>query len=76
MAERVIVTIHLPLEMGAVGRIMRAVAREFPDATVANMDGGFGLRADDDPRLTVGARRRIARDRSRAAQEASHAEAT
>ena len=34
MAERVIVTLHLPLDMGAVSRILKAIAVDYPDATI------------------------------------------
>lgn len=71
MTVRTLVTVHLPLEMGAVGRIMRAVAHEYPDAVVLGKGGSFELQADDDPQLTIGARRRIVRDRERAAKVAT-----
>jgi hypothetical protein len=65
VAERVIVTVHLPLEMGAVGRILKAVAREYPDSVIDQTSGGntFAIRADDDARLTPADRRRIAKAR-------------
>lgn len=51
--KRLMVTIHLPMEMGAAGRILAAVAREFPDATIRNLpDAAVGVEADDDPSLT------------------------
>jgi hypothetical protein len=71
MTMRTLVTVHLPLEMGAVGRIMRAVAREYPDAVVLGKGGAFELQADDDLSLTIGARRRIVRDRERASRAES-----
>lgn len=69
MSERVVVTLHLPMEMGAASRIMRAVAREYPDATVAEpsrQTSVVHIRADDDPALTKADRQRIARERRRA----------
>lgn len=33
--KRAIVTLHLPLEMGSVGRILQVVGTFYPDATVA-----------------------------------------
>lgn len=67
VADRVVVTLHLPMEMGAAGRIMRAVAREFPDARVDQSSGGqtWAVKADDDFGLTAADRRRIARGRDR-----------
>ena len=57
MSVRILVTLHLPMEMGAAGRIMAAVAREYPDATVAEPAGGvMSIQADDD-RQTPAARR-------------------
>lgn len=38
-----IVTIHLPLDMGAVGKILERVAQEYPDATVHPGDDGLTL---------------------------------
>jgi len=69
MAERVIVRIYLPLEMGAVGRIMAAVARDFPDAIVAKGEppSEMALVADDDVTLTPARRRRLIRERRKAA---------
>ena len=55
MAERVIVRIYLPLEMGAVGRICKAVGVDFPDAVVGE---DFSIRADPD--ITKAERRKIA----------------
>lgn len=68
MAERVIVTLHLPLEMGAAARIAQAIAREFPDAVVDQTSGGstWAIRADDDPFLSkADRRRRVAEARRR-----------
>jgi hypothetical protein len=67
MTERVMVTLHLPMEMGAAGRIMKVVAQQFPDATCRNGGGGFELIADDAP-LTPAQRRRIAADRRAASR--------
>jgi hypothetical protein len=63
---RPIVTLHLPLEMGAVGRICAAVAREYPDATVSE---GFVIQADDDF-LTKAQRREIAKRRREGVSDA------
>jgi hypothetical protein len=60
MSERVVVTLHLPLEMGVVGRILKAIAREFPDARFG--ENGQVV-ADDDLRLTPIRRRAIAKAR-------------
>ncbi len=46
MSVRKIVSIHLPLDMGAVGRILKVIADEFPDATV---NENFEVHADDRP---------------------------
>lgn len=66
MSVRTVVTIHLPLEMGAVGRIMKAVAREYPDAVVSNAAGGttFAIVADDDVHLTPADRRALVKRRT------------
>lgn len=48
MSRRVIVTVHLPLEMGAVGRILKAIAREYPDAEVKGEGGSFEVIAEAD----------------------------
>lgn len=66
MSVRVIVTLHLPLDMGAVGRILRAVSTAYPDAVISDgstTGGNFAVAADDDPMLTTADRRRIARER-------------
>ena len=34
MTRRPIVSFHLPLDMGAVGRILAVIAKEYPDAVV------------------------------------------
>lgn len=70
MTVRVIVTLHLPLEMGSAVRIMAKVEREFPDAQVAEPDGSvLRMQADDDWSLTNADRKRIARDRRRIARD-------
>lgn len=62
MSRRPVVTIHLPLEMGAAAAIMKAVAREFPDAVVGNTPAGdVQLIADDSPSLTPAQRRAMAK---------------
>lgn len=56
MTRRPIVTIHLPLEMGAIRAILAAVAREFPDATVGQQPAGTSdcvVVANDSPLLTA-----------------------
>jgi hypothetical protein len=63
MSDRVIVTLHLPLEMGAFGRILKAIARDYPDA---RMGENGQVTADDDVRLTQAQRRAIVRERERA----------
>ena len=65
--RRPIVTLHLPLDMGSVGRICAAVAREYPDATV---NESFVIHADDDF-LTKGQRREIAHARRSEWKESS-----
>jgi hypothetical protein len=63
MTKRVIVQLHPPLAMGAVGRVLKAIAREWPDATVTgSTDGGMVVSADPDlsrseARAAVAARR-------------------
>lgn len=48
--RRPVVTLHLPLDMGAVGRILQAVAAEYPDAVVGEGDeqGRMVIEADTD----------------------------
>lgn len=69
MTVRVIVTLHLPLEMGAVGAIMTAVAQQYPDAVIdgSSGDGVMAIAADDRP-LTLADRRGIAKRRAHAAE--------
>ena len=67
MTRRVIVTLHLPLDMGAVGRILKAVASEYPDATVGE---NFQITADDGP-LSRSHRRTIAHARRMASRPGS-----
>ena len=64
--RRPIITLHLPLEMGAVGAILRAVAREYPDAVVGEPTAGGAMvvHADDGP-LTKAQRRALAKERTR-----------
>lgn len=64
MTERVIVTLHLPLPMGEAARILKAVAREFPDAWIREpaADGAAQIVANDSS-LSKAERRRIAADR-------------
>jgi hypothetical protein len=63
VSKRVIARLYLPLEMGAVGRITIAIAREHPDAVVAyGAEGEFAISADPD--LSPSERRRIARERN------------
>ena len=64
MSERVIVTLHLPLDMGAVARICKAVARDYPDAVVSQETGGFDIKADPD--IPMSERIRIGRERREA----------
>ena len=64
MTDRVIVTLHLPIEAGSFARILKVVAREFPDARIE--DGQ--VIADDDPHLTPARRRAIVRARQLAGQ--------
>lgn len=61
MTRRTIVTLYLPLDTIAVGRVMRAVVIGWPDATVEGSGGEMRVIADDD--LPLSARRRIARER-------------
>lgn len=51
MSKRLIVTIHLPLDMGAVGKILERIGAEYPDATVTPGDDGLSLDvlAEDPP---------------------------
>lgn len=49
MSKRVIVTLHLPLEMGSVGRILQVVGTFYPDATVAPGDDSVSLEIVADP---------------------------
>jgi hypothetical protein len=49
--------------MGAAARIMKAVAREFPDAVVDQSSGvNWAIRADDNPHITKEERRRRIRE--------------
>lgn len=64
MTKRVIVQLHPPLAMGAVGRVLKAIAREWPDATVTgSTDGGMVISADPDLSRTE-ARRAVAERRA------------
>ena len=65
MTERVVVTIHLPLEMGTVGRLLRTVARDYPDAVVVEPTGS-GMEVVADPDLTFTERRAKAKAKARA----------
>jgi hypothetical protein len=65
---RPIVTLHLPLDMGAVGRICGAVAREYPDATVTE---NFVISAEADDYLTKAERKAISRERAKVWREGS-----
>jgi hypothetical protein len=61
VTERLIVTIHLPLEMLTVARLLKVIVKDYPDAVVAepSVDGRMEIRADDD--LTHAERRAKAR---------------
>jgi len=49
MTTRTIVTVHLPLEMGSVGRILQTIGAFYPDAVVAAQeDGSMAILADPD----------------------------
>lgn len=48
-ARRPIVTLHLPLEMGSVGRILQVVGTFYPDATVGPGDDSSSLVVEADP---------------------------
>jgi hypothetical protein len=63
MPERVVLTIHLPLEMGTVGRLLKAVARDYPDAVVVEPTGA-GMEVVADPDLTFLQRREKAKARA------------
>lgn len=49
--RRKIVTIHLPLDMGATGKILERIGEEYPDATVTPGEDGASLEivAEDPP---------------------------
>jgi hypothetical protein len=49
--KRTIVTLHLPLEMGSVGRILQVVGTFYPDATVAPGDDSASLEITADPEI-------------------------
>ena len=66
MTKRVIVRLHLPLEMGAVGRVMKSVAREWPDATVTGSMAGGEMVISADPDLTRAQARAAVAERRRA----------
>ena len=68
MADRTLVTLHLPLEMGLAARVMRAVAQAVPDARVRSAEAGIEIGADDDPTLTLAMRRRRVKERLARAQ--------
>lgn len=54
--KRVVVTLHLPMEMGAAARIMKAVAREFKDSVVGEPSSGDGrmeIHAEAEPVTVV-----------------------
>ena len=40
--RRRLVTLHLPIEMGVAARVMKAVAREYPEAVVS-MEGAASV---------------------------------
>ena len=63
MTRRTIVTLHLPLDSAYVVRMLKAVALAWPDATVKGDGSEIRVIVDDDPALTLPARRRIARAR-------------
>ena len=47
--KRTIVTLHLPLEMGSVGRTLQVIGAFYPDATVAPGDDSASLEIQADP---------------------------
>jgi hypothetical protein len=47
--KRTIVTLHLPLEMGSVGRILQVVGSFYQDATIAPGDDSASLEVWADP---------------------------
>lgn len=62
MSRRVLVTIHLPLEMGSVAGILRAASREWPDAVVGEGPADeMRIIADDSAVLTKSQRRAMAK---------------
>lgn len=64
MTKSVIVHLYPPLAMGAVGRVLKAVAREWPDATVTGSTNG-GMVVSAAPDLTpTEARRAVAARRA------------
>lgn len=71
MTVRVIVRLYLPMEMGAFVRIQKAVAKDYPDAvlTQPSQEGEVAISADPD--ISIGDRRRIARDRQSRARSAT-----
>lgn len=71
MAERVIVRLYLPMEMGAFVRIQKAIARDYPDAVLIqpSTEGEVAIQADPD--IPIGERRRIARERTKRARAAT-----
>lgn len=40
MSDRVLITIHLPMDMGKASKIMEVVGQMFPGACVKNDDAG------------------------------------
>lgn len=73
MARRVIVRLYLPLEMGAVGRICKAVAEAYPNTTVRATPGGKQMAIITDPDAVPngrGPRLRLTAARARKATDA------
>jgi hypothetical protein len=62
MAERPIVTIHLPLDMSAVGKILQAISDDYPDAVVGE-PAGHAMTVHANPDVSLRERRDIARAR-------------
>lgn len=63
MSERVIVTLHLPLDATTVARVCTAVARDYPDAMTDPGPPEDEFRLVADPDLLPAERRAIARQR-------------
>ena len=68
MTRRTIVTLYLPLDTAYVAQMLKAVALAWPDATVEGTGSEIRVIADDDPTLSLSARRRIAIARERRGQ--------